>query len=80
MKSNLKTSAEWNDLFRDYFTIEKEEAYGWNKRNFNYAWNKEKIHINEFLSRMKNSTCYWKKSWNEVSNVIEYVRESYNLR
>ena len=26
MKSNLKTSAEWNDLFRDYFTIEKEEA------------------------------------------------------
>lgn len=77
MVSHLKTSEEWNRLFQDYFSIDKEEAYGWNKKNFHHAWMKEKIAINEFLSRMKKSTCYFKKNWEETMVCIEYVRDSY---
>jgi len=70
MASALKTSEQWNNLFRDYFTIDIESANGWNKENFHHSWMKERICINEFLNRMKNSGCYFRKNWEEVSACI----------
>ncbi len=76
--ATLKTSEEWSRIFSDYFTIDKEEAHGWSSKNFHFSWIKERITIDEFLSRMKRSTCYWKKNCEEVSIAIEYVIETWS--
>ena len=49
----LKTSAEWQKEFT-YIVMDPD---GWDRKNFEYSWNKEEITKQEFEKRAIKSTC-----------------------
>jgi hypothetical protein len=49
----LKTSAEWQKEC-DTIVIDPD---GWDRTNYEYSWNEEKITLEEFQKRMAFSTC-----------------------
>lgn len=51
-KEIKKTSAEWIN----YFNYEILNPDGWDRKNFDYSWNKEKITMTEFKKRLSFST------------------------
>ena len=53
MKKEIKkTSSEWINEF-GYKVLDPD---GWNRQNFDYSWNQEKITIDEFKKRLSLST------------------------
>ena len=49
----LKTSQEWQEIFH---TIKVVDPDGWDRTNFEYSWNKEKITREEYSNRIGKST------------------------
>ena len=49
----LKTSQEWHEIFH---TIKVVDPDGWDRTNFEYSWNEEKITREEYSSRLEKST------------------------
>ncbi len=58
----LKTSAEWQAQSL-YEVINPD---GWDRRNYTYSWNEEKITETEFFSRMSVSTVRRKPHLNDI--------------
>ena len=54
MTDELKTSDEWQRL--DMSTI-VHDPDGWDRLNFDYSWNIERITLEEFEQRRNRSTC-----------------------
>ena len=54
------TSAEWMDLLDERITI--LDADGWQRDNFNFSFNEEKITKREYMSRLSQSTILSTKS------------------
>ena len=52
-----KTSAEWQALKPD---VEVLDADGWNRKNYYYSCNVERITEKEYNSRVSKSTCKWR--------------------
>lgn len=52
VKEIKKTSAEWNKEV-GYEVLDPD---GWDRKNFDYSWNKEKITMAEFQRRLALST------------------------
>ena len=48
-----KVSSEWIKSYG----LEIVDPAGWDKNDFNYSFNKEKITQSEFLNRLNNSLC-----------------------
>lgn len=62
MNKELKTSDEWNELC----VVRIIDPDGWDRKNFEYSWYKEKITKEEFERRVMRSTIIgglsiWKK-------------------
>ena len=54
----LKSSCEWMKLYKDNFIISDPD--GWDRKNYDYSWNIEKIPLEEFKSRVMRSTIIFK--------------------
>lgn len=52
MDDELRTSAEWQRLC----TIIVLDVDGWDRKNYDYSWGKERISRSEFENRMQRST------------------------
>ena len=68
------TSQAWQKTFETYFTV--VDAKGWDKNNFNFSWFEEKITQEEFVSRVKNSTCQFHKPFDEFLESINHESET----
>jgi len=55
MKEEKKTSAEWKEK-DSYKKVILMDPDGWDRRNWNFSFNKEKITEKEFLNRLMKST------------------------
>jgi hypothetical protein len=53
MKKELKTSEEWQKECK----VEILDPDGWDRKNWDFSWYKEKISKEEFEIRMVSSTC-----------------------
>ena len=51
------TSAEWQALTPDIIVLDPD---GWNRKNYDYSWNVERITEKEYNSRVSKSTCKWR--------------------
>ena len=51
-----KTSAEWQKLNPEVLVY---DADGWDRKNYEYAWNVERITKKEYKRRRSLSTCKW---------------------
>jgi len=54
-----RTSSEWQTLKPRIVVL---DADGWDRRNYQYAWNVERITEAEYLKRRNKSTCKWTTS------------------
>ena len=52
MFDEKKTSAEWQVTYESTIL----DPDGWDRSNFDYSWNKEKITYKEFVARAMRST------------------------
>ena len=52
-----KTSAEWQELTPEIIVLDPD---GWNRKNYDYSWNVERITEKEYNSRVSKSTCKWR--------------------
>jgi|2_EtaG_2_1085320.scaffolds.fasta_scaffold146909_1 hypothetical protein len=55
--TDKKTSAEWQALTPEIIVLDPD---GWNRKNYNYSWNVERITEKEYNSRVSKSTCSWR--------------------
>ncbi len=53
-KEKLKSSEEWQREFKDKILVLDPD--GWDRKNFEYSWKKEKISLAEFKKRCEKST------------------------
>lgn len=58
MKEVKKTSAEWQ---KEYAYPRVLDPDGWDRKNYEYSWFKEKITKEEYDSRVLISTCIHKE-------------------
>jgi hypothetical protein len=56
-EENKKTSAEWAETC-GYIICDPD---GWDRNNYDYSFNIEKITIEEFYHRLMRSTFMWEK-------------------
>ena len=54
VNESLKTSEEWQNLFKDKILILDPD--GWDRKNFEHSWKEEKISLREFKRRCMTST------------------------
>ena len=54
-----KTSAQWQSLKPKVIVV---DADGWDRRNYEHAWNTERITEDEYVRRRNKSTCKWTTS------------------
>lgn len=54
MNTELKSSEDWNKLIQSGITILDPD--GWDRKNFHYSWNEERISKKEFHNRLIRST------------------------
>lgn len=59
---DLRTSEEWQKICR----IKILDPDGWDRKNYSYSWNEEKITREEFEKRMANSTCQFPQDLNNI--------------
>jgi hypothetical protein len=55
----LKTSKEWQEQYPETIVL---DADGWDRQNFQYSWNEEKIPLEEYQRRIMSSTCIFKNN------------------
>jgi hypothetical protein len=55
-----RTSKEWQVIFPEIVVIDPD---GWDRKNFDYSWNEEKIGVQEYFKRRLLSSC---KSFSQV--------------
>ena len=55
--TDTKTSAEWQAVKPDVKVL---DADGWDRLNYDYSWNVERITEKEYNSRVSKSTCKWR--------------------
>ena len=53
---DLKTSSEWYPLIPQEFKFKLLDPDGWDRRNWDWSWNQEKITKDEFKMRLARST------------------------
>lgn len=55
MKDNveLRTSAEWQKIYPNSIVFDPD---GWDRTNYDYSWNIEKISLEEYQNRLRMST------------------------
>ena len=46
-----KTSEDWNRIYMKKYKMRIYDEDGWNRKNFDYFWNREKITWKEFIRR-----------------------------
>ena len=51
-----KTSKEWYEEIPDIYNLIIIDADGWDRKNYDYSFNEEKITKDEFMMRLSNST------------------------
>lgn len=51
-----KTSAQWQSLYPYPMVLYPD---GWDRKNFDYSWNKELITLEEYKERLSKSTCMY---------------------
>ncbi len=56
----LKTSQEWYKLIPKEFEFLIYDPDGWDRQNYEYSFNEEKITKQEFMIRIQKSTCLTK--------------------
>ena len=52
----LKTSALWAVIHKALTGQIVMDPDGWDRKNYDYSWNKEEISHEEFMKRLENST------------------------
>ena len=52
-----KTSNYWQELLTDPLEISIMDPDGWDRKNYDYSYNKEEITAREFQKRVCGSTC-----------------------
>lgn len=74
-----KTSAEW---FK-WCNVEIIDPDGWDRKNFDYSWNKEKITKEEFMQRTNSSSTirstqkrFWKDGFEIYLTEMEALYDS----
>ena len=50
------TSKEWQRILPNAVVVDPD---GWDRQNFDYAWNVERITKREYKIRLGQSTCRW---------------------
>lgn len=50
----MKTSNEWQLLYPEIKVLDPD---GWDRQNFDFSWNEEKITYEEYIRRREQSTC-----------------------
>ena len=63
----LKTSKEWQELFKEVVVLDPD---GWYRKNYKYSWEEELISLSEYYNRIIQSTC--KFDTNIISNLESY--------
>lgn len=56
----LKTSKEWKEL-PEFNHITIMDPDGWDRKNYDYSFNVEKITLEEFNKRLIQCTCMFKR-------------------
>lgn len=66
-KQILKTSQQWLQDEPEFFNLVVHDPDGWDRKNFNYSFYKEKITLEEFRRRLLQSTSiHYKKVKHET--------------
>lgn len=52
----IKTSKEWHEILKEKCKVEIIDPDGWDRQNFNFSFNVEKIDSTEFINRLELST------------------------
>lgn len=58
-----KTSQEWQKLIKEVVVLDPD---GWDRCNYEYSWEQEKISIQEFFKRVAESTCIYPKGFDII--------------
>lgn len=67
-----KTSKDWQDLLMKDLELQILDPDGWDRSNYDYSFNEEKISANEFRKRICRSTCMMPvNSFEELDKRIE---------
>jgi len=53
-----KTSEKWNKKYKKKYKMLIIDEDGWDRKNFDYSWHREKITWKEFLQRAYKSSSY----------------------
>jgi len=69
-----KTSQSWQEEFRSWFLVLDPD--GWNREKFSYSWFEEKITQNDFINRMKKSTCKFYKPKEDFFESVNHESET----
>lgn len=79
------TSKTWNKINKYIFGIVIFDPDGWDRKNYDYSFNKEKITWKEFCERTSASTCLFQKRFHyyiritiKVVKVIEKIEKVLN--
>lgn len=67
-KAEFKTSEEWQEQFKHLIYVMDPD--GWDRKNFDNSWYKEKITKDEFFSRVCSSTCRFNVSPVEIYDML----------
>ena len=63
MLEEKKTSQEWQKLVKEVVVLDSD---GWDRSNYKYSWEQEQITIQEFFSRVAESTCIYPKGFDII--------------
>jgi hypothetical protein len=66
----LRTSAEWYANLQKHYDIKILDADGWDRNNFDYSFNEEKIASDEFDRRLDRSTLLWNRDNDKDTKAI----------
>lgn len=53
---NIKTSKEWLELVPKKYKLQILDPDGWDRKNFNYSFNEQKVTKQIFMDRLSFST------------------------
>lgn len=68
---NKKTSKEWLALIPKKYNLKIIDPDGWNRTNYDYSFNKEKITREEFEKRLSFSTIICNTDFFETKNILD---------
>ena len=79
----LRTSKEWYENLRGFYSIQIMDYDGWDRNNFGYSFNEELITSEEFDRRLEISTimvgnCPYGTKWDTFSQTHKNTQDKGN--